>query len=105
MKITRLILASVFALAIPASMHAADAAKKEAKKEGKKASKNIVALYDKNSDGKIDGEEAASLKKDFEADKAGPLKQFDTNADGKLDDSEIASIKGGGKKKGEKKPQ
>jgi hypothetical protein len=105
MKITHLLLASVFALTIPASMQAADAAKKEAKKEGRKASKNLVALYDKNSDGKIDGEEAAALKKDFDADKAGPLKQFDTNADGKLDDSEIAAIKGGGKKKGEKKPQ
>jgi hypothetical protein len=97
MKITHLLIAAL-ALAVPASMHAADAAKKEAKKEGRKGSKNIVALYDKNSDGKIDGEEAAALKKDFEADKAGPLKQFDTNADGKLDDSEVAAIKGGRKK-------
>jgi hypothetical protein len=103
MKTTHLLI-TILALSIPASLHAADAAKKEAKKEDRKANKNIVALYDKNSDGKIEGDEAASLKKDFDADKSGPLKQFDTNADGKLDDSEIAAIKGG-RKKGEKKPQ
>jgi hypothetical protein len=104
MKLTRLLLASVFALSISASLHAADAAKKEAKKEGRKGNKNLVALYDKNSDGRIEGDEAASLKKDFDADKSGPLKPFDTNSDGKLDDSEIGAIRGG-RKKGEKKLQ
>ena len=97
MKITHLLIATTFALAIPAAVHAGDPAKKEAKK----AANGVVSQYDKNSNGTIDGDEIDAIKKAFEADKSGPLKQFDTNGDGKLDDAEIAAIHG--RKKGEKK--
>jgi hypothetical protein len=59
--------------------------------------KRILRQYDTNGNGSIDGTEKDALKKAFDADKTGPLKQFDLNADGKLDDSEIATI-GAGKK-------
>src|SRR5258708_9922493 len=69
-----------------------------AKADGKKA--KLIAKYDKNGNGIIDGEEKDALRKDFAADPKGDLKQYDTNGDGKLSDEEIAAIKPGATKKG-----
>jgi Ca2+-binding EF-hand superfamily protein len=68
-----------------------------AKADGKKA--KLIAKYDKNGNGVIDGDEMEALRKDFAADKEGELKAFDTNGDGKLDDQEIAAIKPGANSK------
>ena len=89
MKSTHLFVAAVLALALPASVHAA---KDPAKKEARKATRQAVGQYDKNGNGTIDADEADALKKAYEADKAGPLKELDTNGDGKIDDSEIGAI-------------
>jgi len=97
MKTTHLLLATAFAFALPASLHAA---KDPAKKEAKKAARQLIGQYDTNKNGAIDGDEIDALKKAFDNDKTGPLKQFDTNGDGKLDDNEVAAIHGG--KKGDK---
>ena len=69
------------------------------KKAAKKAVKEILAQYDKNGNGVIDGDEVDAVKKAYADAPTGPLKQFDTNADGKLDDTEIAAIHAGKKKK------
>jgi len=75
---------------------------KGGKKGNKKAMADILATYDKNSNGKIDGDEVEALKKDFAAGKP-ELKALDTNGDGSLSDEEIAAI--GGKKHKKKKSQ
>ncbi len=67
-------------------------------KRGKKASAAILATYDKNGNGKIDGEEVDALKKDFAAGKP-ELKSLDTNNDGTLSDEEIAAVGGKHRKK------
>ena len=73
-----------------------------AKADGKKA--KLIAKYDKNGNGIIDGEEKEALRKDFAANPKGELKAFDKDGDGKLSDEEIAAIKpGSGAKSGEKK--
>jgi Ca2+-binding EF-hand superfamily protein len=92
----------LLALALPANVHAA---KDPAKKEARKAAKAAIALYDKNGNGIIDGDEVAAIQKAYEADKTGPLKAFDLNNDGKLDDAEVAAIHAGKKagKLGKKK--
>jgi Ca2+-binding EF-hand superfamily protein len=77
----------------------------QAGKGGKKKNKggaDILATYDKNGNGKIDGDEVDALKKDFAAGKP-ELKALDTNNDGTLSDEEIAAI--GGKHKKKKKNQ
>ncbi len=84
--------AGLLALALPASVHAGG---NPDKKAAKKAAKQVLAQYDKNGNGIIDGDEVDAVKKAFAADPNGSLKQFDTNADGKLDDTEIAAIKAG----------
>jgi hypothetical protein len=74
-----------------------------AKADGKKA--KLIAKYDKNGNGIIDGEEKEALRKDFAANPNGELKAFDKDADGKLSDEEIAAIKPGsgkGKSAGQK---
>lgn len=58
-----------------------------------KGSAKAVRQYDTNSNGMIDGAEVEALKKAFDADKTGPLKDLDTDADGKLSDSEVSAIK------------
>ena len=101
MKFTKILLctAALLALAVPASVHAGGG-KNPDKKAAKKAIKDLMAQYDKNNNGIIDGDEIDAVKKAYEADPNGVLKQFDTNADGKLDDTEIAAIHAGnGKKK------
>src|SRR5262245_15887804 len=98
MKFTKILLctAGLLALALPASVQAGGGKDKSAKK----AMKSLVAQYDTNGNGTIDGDEVEAVKKAYAADPNGSLKQFDTNADGKLDDTEIAAIKAGkGKKK------
>src|SRR2546430_120266 len=75
MKTTHVLIAAL-AIALPVTvLHAGDPAKKEAKKEAQ----GLMAQYDKNGNGVIDGDEIDALKKAFEADKTGPLKKFDTN--------------------------
>jgi Ca2+-binding EF-hand superfamily protein len=99
MKSTPLFLCAtgLLALAVPASVLAGGNTDKKA---AKKEANAIMAQYDKNGNGVIDGDEIDAVKKAFAADPNGPLKQFDTNADGKLDDTEIAAIHAGkGKKK------
>ena len=71
-------------------------------KKGKKGGADILATYDKNGNGKIDGEEVDALKKDFAAGKP-EVKVLDTNGDGILSDEEIAAV--GGKHKKKKKNQ
>ena len=99
MKSTTLLLctAGLLALVLPASVLAGG---NPDKKAAKKAMKDIMAQYDKDNNGVIDGDEVDAVKKAYLADPNGPLKQFDTNGDGKLDDTEIAAIHAGkGKKK------
>lgn len=79
-----------FTLTSPAS------AGKGGKKGGKKAMAELLATYDKDGNGKIDGAEIDELKKDFAAGKES-VKALDTNADGTLSDDEIAAV--GAKKK------
>lgn len=56
------------------------------------APSDTYAKYDKNSNATLEADEKDALRKDFEADKTGPLKVWDTNNDGKLGDDEIAAI-------------
>lgn len=81
-----------------ASTLPAQAGKGKAGKGNKKAMAAVLATYDKNSNGKIDGDEVDALKKDFAAGKP-ELKFLDTNNDGTLSDEEIAVIGGKHKKK------
>ena len=70
---------------------------------GKKKNKggaDLLATYDKDGNGKIDGAEVDALKKDFAAGKP-EVKALDTNNDGTLSDEEIAAV--GGKKHKKKK--
>ena len=76
----------------------AQAGKGKAGKVGKKAKAALLATYDKDGNGKIDGAEVDALKKDFAAGKP-ELKALDTNNDGTLSDEEIAAIGGKHKKK------
>lgn len=72
-----------------------------AKADGPKA--RLFAKYDQNKNGVIDGAEKDALRKDYAADKEGPLAQYDKDKDGKLSDEEIAAIKPpAGKGKGPK---
>lgn len=49
--------------------------------------------FDKNKNGKIDGEEIDALRKEFLKRPTGYLKFYDLNHDGQLDDVEIDGIK------------
>ncbi len=69
-------------------------------KKGKKGGADLLATYDKDGNGKIDGAEVDALKKDFAAGKP-EVKALDTNNDGTLSDEEIAAV--GGKKHKKKK--
>ena len=73
-----------------------------AKADGKKA--KLIAKYDKNGNGIIDGEEKDAIRKDYAANPNGELKAYDKDGDGKLSDEEIAAIKpgSGSAKSGEK---
>jgi hypothetical protein len=68
------------------------------KASGPKA--KLMAKYDKNSNGVIDGDEIEAVRKDFAAEPNGDLKRYDTDKDGKLSATEIAEIKPPGSKKG-----
>ena len=65
-------------------------------KKGKKGGADLLAAYDKDGNGKIDGAEVDALRKDFTAGKP-EVKALDTNGDGTLSDEEIAAV--GAKKK------
>lgn len=75
---------------------------KGGKKGKKKGGTSVLATYDKNGNGKIDGDEVTALKADFAAGKPG-LKALDKNNDGTLSDKEIAAAGGKHGKKGGKK--
>ena len=101
MKSSTLLLCTVglLTVALPTSLLAGGDPDKKAQK---KAVKAVLAQYDKNSNGIIDGDEVDAVKKAYISEPNGILKRFDTNSDGKLDDTEIAAIhvgKKGGKKK------
>jgi hypothetical protein len=66
------------------------------KAQGPKA--KLMAKYDLNKNGRIDGDEIAAVRKDFAAEPAGDLKPFDTDKDGKFSDAEIAEMKPPGAK-------
>ncbi len=82
-------------LALPTSALAAKGAKKAGKgdKTERREKAKIIREYDKNSDGKIDGDEKDALRKAFETDKSATMKSLDSNSNGKLDDSEIDALK------------
>ena len=97
MKNIRLLTGSLCLLTLltPAALFAAQG-------DGPKA--KLMAKYDTNKNGVIDGDEIAAIRAAFAAAPDGELKRFDLNKDGKLDDAEIATIKGPGTKdKKEKK--
>jgi len=106
MKLTRIltITAALLAFAIPASSFAAKekGKGKETKNPAKKAAAAALNIHDKDSNGAINGDEIAEVRKAFDADKTGPLKPLDVNADGTLDDNKIAAIQKGKKGKGKK---
>jgi len=105
MKITKVltITAALLALAIPAETFAKGGKKGKAKTPLQQAIVNALNLYDKDSNGMINGDEIVALRAAFAADKTGPLALLDVNNDGTLDDNEIAAIhKGKGGKKGKK---
>ncbi len=68
-------------------------------KKNKKAGAAVLATYDKDGNGKIDGAEVDALRADFKAGKP-EVKALDANNDGTLSDEEIAAV--GGKKKKKK---
>lgn len=90
----KLLAVTAVALAVGLLMPATTLA---AKADGKKA--KLVAKYDKNQNGALEGDELEALRKDFEKDKQGELKAYDTDQDGKLSDEEIQAIKPGAGKK------
>ena len=53
---------------------------------------DTYAKYDKNYNGTLDADEKEAIRKDYAADKTGPLKAFDKDNDGKLSDEELAAI-------------
>jgi hypothetical protein len=71
------------------------------KSQGPKA--KLMAKYDLNHNGVIDGDEIAAVRKDFAAEPAGDLKRFDTDKNGKLSDAEIAEMKPPGAKSSDTK--
>jgi hypothetical protein len=58
----------------------------------------MLKKYDKNTNGKLDDDEKAAMKKDREE----AMKKYDKNGDGKLDDTEKAAQKEDQKKKKDK---
>jgi hypothetical protein len=71
------------------------------KSQGPKA--KLMAKYDLNHNGVVDGDEIAAVRKDFAAEPAGDLKRFDTDKDGKLSDAEVAEMKPPGAKNSDPK--
>ena len=65
-----------------------------------KGGADLLAAYDKDGNGKIDGAEVDAIRADFKAGKA-EVVALDTNKDGTLSDEEIAAA--GGKKHKKKK--
>lgn len=93
------ILSILTVLALGAAFTApAQAGKGKAGKGDKKAIAAILAEYDKDGNGKIDGDEVTALRKDF-ADGKASLKILDKNNDGTLSDEEIAAVVAKKKKK------
>jgi Ca2+-binding EF-hand superfamily protein len=61
----------------------------------------LLKKYDANANGKIDTDEAATVRSDFATTTDESFKALDKDHDGKLSDTEIAAL--GGAKKGKKK--
>ena len=53
-----------------------------------KPSKEILAKYDKNGDGKIDKEERAAIRKDMQARRQAFINKYDKDGDGRLNPEE-----------------
>jgi len=53
----------------------------------------VLAKYDTNHNGFIDGKEMDAIRKAYAADPDGELSEYDTNHDRKLSDAEIALIR------------
>ncbi len=51
-----------------------------------------IERFDSNNNLRIDGKEVAALKKAYQDDKTGTLKQFDSDRDGTFSEQEIAAI-------------
>jgi len=69
---------------------------KESEKEGIKprmGPRKVLTQFDTNKNGKIEGTEAAELRKAFEGDLKTQLAKLDRDGNGKLDDAEISAIK------------
>jgi hypothetical protein len=90
MKIIRLVALAVAVFILAAAPAALAKGKKD--KTPQTVQSEVFAKYDKNYNGVLDADEKDALRKDFDADKTGPLKVWDTNKDGKLSDDEIAAI-------------
>lgn len=87
---TLIIAGCVVGLLVPAAF--AGKGKKDKAPQTQTVPSDTYAKYDKNFNSALDTDEKAALRKDFAADKSGPLKTFDTDNDGKLSDDEIAAI-------------
>ncbi len=105
-KRTLLIIAGICCLGLLVPSIAEAKGKKKGASSNVDAAKQVLAKYDTNSNGVLDADEIAALKKDFAAGNASSAAVFDTDANGKLDDNEIAALQTaastpakGGKKK------
>ena len=94
-RILSILTIAALGLAITAPVQAGKGGKK------KKGGADLLATYDKDANGKIDGDEVTALKADFTAGKS-EVKALDTNSDGTLSDEEIAAAGGKHKKKKKK---
>lgn len=94
MKKNAILLACLLGLILPATALAGKADKTDKGRKNQKSvpAQQVLKRFDKNADGKIDGSEAAALRKAFEGKNRAALKGLDTNKNGKLDDDEIAAI-------------
>ena len=97
MKNYKLIIAGVclLALALPMATQAGKGKSKDGggKGDGGEATtspSDVYAKYDTNSDGTLDADETAAIKKAIKDDES--LKQYDTDNNGKLSDDEISAI-------------
>jgi hypothetical protein len=67
------------------------------------ANAELLKKYDANANGKIDGAELETVRKDFAGSPDLNLKALDKDSDGKLSDAEIEALNGEAPKKGKKK--
>ena len=83
--------AAALFLALLAPAYAAKADRKKPAADNA-ANAAILKKFDTNANGKIDGDEAAALRKAFADGKDQTLKALDKDGDAKLSDEEIAAV-------------